>query len=152
MAMKTIHKIAAAVAVLAVAIAVVALLVPQRGADPGDAKQVALGERIYRAQCASCHGVNLEGAADWRIRNVDGTLPPPPHDDSGHTWHHPDKVLFDYTRRGGQPLAPPGFKSAMPAFAGTLSDAEIRAVLAFIKSRWSETVRRRQQDIDARSR
>jgi mono/diheme cytochrome c family protein len=122
------------------------------GADPSDREQVALGEKIYRAHCASCHGVHLEGEANWRERNADGTLKPPPHDDSGHTWHHPDKVLFDYTKQGGQPTAPPGFKSAMPGFAGTLDDAEIWAVLAFIKSRWPATVRERQRQIDERGR
>ena len=35
----------------------------------------------------------------------------------------------------------------MPAFGQTLSDAEIWAVLAFIKSRWPEEIRARQAEI-----
>jgi hypothetical protein len=68
-------------------------------------------------------------------------MPAPPHDDSGHTWHHPDEVLFGITKNGlVLPYAPPGYQSDMPAFAGTLSDEEIRAVLAYIASRWSGEV------------
>jgi mono/diheme cytochrome c family protein len=63
-------------------------------------------------------------------------MPAPPHDESGHTWHHPDDMLFDITKHGIARYAPPGYQSDMPAFGGVLSDDEIRAVLAFIKSHW----------------
>ena len=64
-------------------------------------------------------------------------MPAPPHDESGHTWHHPPQVLFGITKFGFvPPFAPPGYESDMPAFAGKLSDEEIRAVLAFIESHW----------------
>jgi mono/diheme cytochrome c family protein len=149
---RTVRIAAIAVAAVAAVVGLYVALAPRGGADPSDAKQVAAGEKVYRAHCASCHGVNLEGQADWRTRNADGTLKPPPHDASGHTWHHPDQVLFDYTRDGGQPLAPPGFKSAMPGFGDRLTEAEIWAALAFIKSRWPAAIRERQRDIDARSR
>ena len=107
-------------------------------ADPRDPAQVALGEGIYAKHCASCHGVNLEGQPGWRQRLPNGRLPAPPHDASGHTWHHPDDALFGMTKHGREPgrYAPPGYQSDMPAFAGVLTDAEILAVLAFIKSRW----------------
>jgi hypothetical protein len=59
-------------------------------------------------------------------------MPAPPHDASGHTWHHPDDVLFEITRKGISAFAPPGYESDMPAF-GDLGDAEIWAVLAFIR-------------------
>lgn len=122
------------------------------GADPADRTLVALGQDVYRANCAQCHGAALEGQANWRLRNPDGTFPAPPHDETGHTWHHPDRFLFDYTKQGGGALAPPGFRSAMPGFAGTLEDREIWAVLAFIKSRWPEPVLARQRAIDKRAR
>jgi len=57
-------------------------------------------------------------------------LPAPPHDASGHTWHHPDSDLFGITKHGLGPYAPAGYQSDMPAFGGTLSDEEIAAVLA----------------------
>lgn len=123
------------------------------GANPRNAEAVALGEKVYRANCASCHGVKLEGQSGWNTRrNADGTLPAPPHDKTGHTWHHPDQVLFDYTKKGGQQFAPPGFKSAMPAFGGALSDREIWAVLAYIKSQWPPDIRDRQRQMDQRNR
>ncbi|HJS36592.1 MAG TPA: c-type cytochrome [Burkholderiales bacterium] len=107
-------------------------------ADPGDAARVALGERVYAQHCAACHGPKLEGQPDWRKRLANGRLPAPPHDETGHTWHHADRVLFGITRNGlVPPNAPAGYQSDMPAFAGKLSDDEIWAVLAYIKSRWS---------------
>ena len=107
-------------------------------ADPRNAAQVASGRAIYDRNCASCHGVNLEGQPGWRSRNAKGRMPAPPHDDSGHTWHHPDDILFGITKLGiTPPYGPPGYQSDMPAFAETLSDQQVWDVLAYIKSRWS---------------
>lgn len=107
-------------------------------ADPGDAGRVALGERVYAQHCASCHGARLEGQPHWRSRLPNGRLPAPPHDATGHTWHHADALLFAITKQGTvPPYAPAGYDSDMPAFGRTLSDDEIWAVLAFIKSRWT---------------
>lgn len=76
-----------------------------------------------------------------RERLPSGRFPAPPHDDTGHTWHHTDEVLVGITKNGlVPPYAPAGYESDMPAFAGRLSDDEIRAVLAYIKSHWSGEV------------
>jgi len=109
--------------------------------DAQDAKQVAAGATIYAQHCASCHGVKLEGQPDWRRRLPNGRLPAPPHDASGHTWHHPDTLLFGIVKNGlVPPYAPAGYASDMPAFGGVLSDDQIRAVLAYIQSRWPKQV------------
>lgn len=81
-------------------------------------------------------------------------MPAPPHDDTGHTWHHPDEVLFGITKNGlVPPYAPPGYQSDMPAFAQTLSDQEIRAVLAYIASHWSPEVQKlRAEMLENRAR
>jgi mono/diheme cytochrome c family protein len=105
---------------------------------------IALGQGVYRKHCASCHGRNLEGEPNWRRRKANGKLPAPPHDASGHTWHHGDKLLFRIVKRGTAAIAPAGYKTDMPGYAGVLTDREIRAVLAFIKSRWPLEIRRKQ--------
>ena len=106
-------------------------------ADPRNADRVAVGEKLYAQHCASCHGPKLEGQPNWRARLPNGKLPAPPHDESGHTWHHPDQALFEITKHGVVwPHAPKGYQSDMPAFVGKLSDEEIWAVLAYIKSHW----------------
>ncbi|MGI9502552.1 MAG: c-type cytochrome, partial [Geminicoccaceae bacterium] len=69
----------------------------------------------------------------------------PAHDDTGHTLHHPHQQLFDCTKLGGAAVVPAPFKSAMPGFADMLTDDEIWAVLAFIKSSWSPRMREIQQ-------
>ena len=107
-------------------------------ADPGNVARVALGERVYAQHCAVCHGTKLEGQPQWRRRLPNGRLTAPPHDESGHTWHHPDRVLFAITRNGlVPPYAPSAYESDMPAYAGRLTDDEIWTALAFIKSRWT---------------
>ena len=116
--------------------------------DPADTVQVARGQAVYAAQCARCHGVNLEGQPSWRVQLPNGRLPAPPHDASGHTWHHRDADLFGITKQGIGPYAPAGYQSDMPVFGGVLSDADIAAVLAFIKSRWPADIRARQVHIN----
>jgi mono/diheme cytochrome c family protein len=120
--------------------------------DPTNPQQVALGKQIYAAQCASCHGANLEGQANWQQPLPDGSRPAPPHDDSGHTWHHPDEYLFNVTKYGGQRYSPPDYVNAMPGYEGILSDAEIRAVLAYIKSAWSPEVQAAQERANEQAR
>ena len=99
---------------------------------------------MYGQHCALCHGANLEGEPDWRQRKTDGTLPAPPHDETGHTWHHSDELLFRLTRDGLGAIAGDDYRSAMPAYAGILSDQEIWAVLAYIKSRWPVEIQEMQ--------
>lgn len=122
------------------------------GADADDPALVALGERVYGEACAACHGADLEGQQDWQRQLPEGGFPAPPHDETGHTWHHADRLLFEITRDGGQALAAPGFRSNMPAFGDRLDDREIWAVLAFIKSRWPAPIRERQAEIDRAGR
>ncbi|MGQ0509991.1 MAG: c-type cytochrome [Betaproteobacteria bacterium] len=110
-------------------------------ADPANAPVVAQGAKVYAEHCAACHGANLEGQPRWRERLPNGRLPAPPHDETGHTWHHPDRVLFAITQEGlAPPYAPKGYESDMPAFRSRLSDGEAWAVLAYIKSRWRTEV------------
>jgi mono/diheme cytochrome c family protein len=111
--------------------------------DSADQSQVEKGRRIYLAECASCHGTNLEGQPNWRQRLPSGKLPAPPHDASGHTWHHTDQALFDITKKGLAAYSR-GYQTDMPAFADKLTDEDIAAVLAFIKSSWPIDIRRRQ--------
>jgi len=140
--------------VIALAVGVAALVsAPEEEATTvAPARELlALGQQVYAGECAACHGADLEGARDWRQRNPDGTLPPPPHDDSGHTWHHPDAYLFAYTKYGGQAVMDRmgiAGRSAMPAFGARLSDAEIAAVLAYIRAQWSPKARLYQQRLN----
>ena len=120
---------------------VIAALLAGCSEERPDPAQLTRGKALYAEHCAACHGAKLEGQPNWRKRLRNGRFPAPPHDDSGHTWHHPDEVLFAITKRGlVPPYAPPGYESDMPPFAAKLSDDEIRAVLAYIESQWSDEV------------
>jgi mono/diheme cytochrome c family protein len=140
---RILARAAAAALVLAAGGAIGWILMPSGvpRIDPGDAAQVALGRSVYAAQCARCHGAGLEGQPNWRERLDNGRLPAPPHDAEGHTWHHPDAQLFGLTKHGLAPYVEAGYESDMPAFDGILTDEEIAAVLAYIKSTWPPDIR-----------
>ncbi len=116
------------------------------------AATVALGKTLYAKHCAACHGTNLEGQRDWKSPLPSGRMPAPPHDASGHTWHHADGVLFRITRDGPAAVVGGGYRSDMPGFGNVMSDNEIRAVLAFIKSTWPERERQYQAEMSRRER
>lgn len=111
-------------------------------------RDVETGAALYAENCASCHGAELEGQPDWRSPGEDGVLPAPPHDASGHTWHHDTPMLLDYTLKGGQAtleaLGVTGVKSGMPAFGETLSEDQVLDILAFIRSTWPKRVQAAQ--------
>lgn len=106
--------------------------------------QIARGERIYTEACASCHGANLEGQADWTERLPSGRLPAPPHNQTGHTWHHSDDDLFRIIKFGMAAFLV-GYESDMPAYNSLLTDDEILLVIQFIKSGWPERERQYQE-------
>lgn len=122
----------------------------EQSSDQDDSAQFARGARLYAERCASCHGAKLEGQPNWQEPLSNGRMPAPPHDASGHTWHHSDAELFTITKKGLAAVVP-GYESDMPAFEGMLSDEEIRAVLAFIKSTWPKKEREYQRARDGRA-
>lgn len=106
-----------------------------------DERAVERGMKVYQEQCASCHGADLGGQENWQQRDENGLLPAPPHDETGHTWHHPDLLLFQITKFGTAAVVGDGYESNMPGFAEMLSDAQILETLAYIKSTWPDRVK-----------
>lgn len=106
-----------------------------------------IGERVYQAHCAACHGVDLEGEPEWKSPNPDGSFRAPPHDESGHTWHHSDRYLLERIQTGVATLDPATQRlSNMPAYGDQLSDEEIEAVLTFIKASWPPDIQEIQAE------
>lgn len=126
------------------------LLAAQGGTAPDSPAGLARGAAVYAQSCASCHGAALQGAPDWTAPGPDGLMPAPPHDATGHTWHHSDRILFRIVAEGPASVVGGGYRSAMPGFGDVLSDADIRAVLAHIRSTWPERQRTYQAEMTAR--
>ena len=119
---------------------------------PNDLSLVTLGQNIYSKNCASCHGADLEGQENWQKRDDEGYLPAPPHDETGHTWHHPDEYLFLMTKYGIEKIIGKKYHNNMPAYKDILTDKEIIAVLSFIKSKWPNQIQKIHNNINVRSK
>ena len=118
--------------------------------QPQNIALVRQGKAVYLTHCASCHGSNLEGQQNWRQRLPNGMLPAPPHDATGHTWHHSDSYLFMVTKYGIERLIGQTYANAMPIYEGIISDQEILSVLSYIKSTRPGEIKARQDRINAR--
>mgnify|MGYP000994527408 CR=1 FL=1 len=111
-------------------------------------RNIQAGQNLYVTNCASCHGLNLEGQPNWRSPKGDGILPAPPHNATGHTWHYDNVLLFEYTKFGGQgaikAIGITDFNSGMPAFRNVILGHDIWDVLAYIRSTWPERNQKNQ--------
>lgn len=117
--------------------------------EPDNQLIVDVGRGVYQSHCASCHGKQLEGQAEWRQRLDNGMLPAPPHDKTGHTWHHADDLLFEITKYGmAKVIDDPNYLTMMPLFDSVLEDRDIIAVLSYIKSTWPAEERAWQEKIN----
>ena len=116
---------------------------------PEDLSVTKLGKNVYMENCASCHGAVLEGQANWQQRDSDGYMPAPPHDVSGHTWHHPSSYLFLMTKYGIEKMIGEKYPNNMPAYENELTDNEIIAVLSYIKSTWPKPIQLQHDEISA---
>ena len=117
-----------------------------------DSSIIENGKQIYAKNCASCHGINLEGQKNWMSRLPDGLMPAPPHDETGHTWHHSDRFLFMVTKYGIEELIGEKYLNNMPVYKDILSDEEIIAVLSYIKSTWPSKIKKIHDQINEREK
>jgi len=105
---------------------------------------------VYGQTCATCHGPNAEGAPNWLQPDARGDLPPPPHDDSGHTWRHSDAQLAEIIHDGMRDPFNKTPELTMPPFNDRLSDQDVADVIAYFKSLWSDEHRRFQEEQNQR--
>jgi mono/diheme cytochrome c family protein len=109
------------------AIVLAAALVPRRLEAPA-ATPKPQGRELYDLHCAMCHGPSGKGdgpgARIIRQRMRDFS-------DASAMREVDDRFLVEMTRKGSSQF---GRSNAMPAWGLKLSDAEIRAVVAYIRS------------------
>ncbi len=106
-----------------------------RPVQPPLTTQQARGRDLYQASCQTCHG----GATGGKLRDI-----PPPHNANGHTWHHADQQLTDMTLNG---ISFSLEEQKMPAFRDKLTEDDVKAILAYIKTWWTEEQRKSQREV-----
>ena len=104
----------------------------------------------HRVTASRRHGVAREGEKNWRQARADGSLGAPTHDASGHTWHHPDGVLFRIAKWVAR-RPPARLQEQNVRNRRSTVRPGIRAVLAFIKGRGPARVRKIHARINAQS-
>lgn len=106
-------------------------------AEP-DSESYNIGQTVYTSYCAACHGAQGQGQfPDAPMQPDDtGRIGAPPHNETGHTWHHEDELLIQIIREGG--MGSPEMFYPMPPFGEILSDEQITAVIAYIKTLWTD--------------
>jgi len=98
------------------------------------------GKVLYLANCATCHGVNLQGNPNWRSgTDKDGQRLPPPLNGTGHTWHHSPEPLFQIIKYGLK-IYDENYEGKMVGNEN-LTNKEIYSLLEYIKSVWPEELR-----------
>ena len=102
--------------------------------DKTSQAQNSLGKELYQANCAFCHGDKLQGQPLWDKTYIEGKRPAPPLNASGNIALLSNRELFEITKYGGQPFAPPHYINEMPAFEMLLKDSQIWAILAFLRA------------------
>jgi mono/diheme cytochrome c family protein len=101
---------------------------------------ISEGKVLYLANCATCHGVNLQGNPNWRSgTDKDGQSLPPPLNGTGHTWHHSPKVLHEILKYGLK-IYDENYEGKMVGNEN-LTDKEIYSILEYIESVWPEELR-----------
>tara|TARA_Y100000996_G_C22231857_1_gene523965 strand:+ start:105 stop:545 length:441 start_codon:yes stop_codon:yes gene_type:complete len=89
----------------------------------------------YQNNCASCHGVNLQGQEDWQnTLDEDGHRLAPPLNGTGHTWHHSPDYLFQVIKYGF-PSFDPNYEGKMLG-NDSLSEEEVWQLITYIRQEW----------------
>ncbi|WP_323614969.1 cytochrome c [Pseudomonas putida] len=108
---------------------------PQRDGAPWQYQAVSAGERLnspgahtYVTRCATCHGLDGKGQAEWM----------PPLAGATSALAKENASAINITLNGSQRIVAAGLPDAyrMPAFREQLSDQEIAEVLSFVRSTW----------------
>lgn len=108
-----------------------------------DADKVKRGRELYLKNCTVCHGINAEGAPDWRQRDAQGKFPAPPLNGTGHAWHHPMSALIDTIKNGTQRLG-----GNMPPWKDRLTGQEIEMIIYWFQSKWPDELYQAWQRMD----
>jgi cbb3-type cytochrome c oxidase subunit III len=91
-------------------------------------EQLPDGKQVYSTTCAACHQVTGEGTA--------GVFPPL----AGSEWVNGDEAkvarIILHGLTGPIEVAGETYNGMMPPWGGTLKDADIAAVLTYVRSAW----------------
>lgn len=109
--------------------------------------EITQGQAIYTQYCAACHGVDGQGQFPNAPLEPDATgrIGAPPHNETGHSWHHSDVLLIRYVTEGG--FSDPTRFYTMPPFGDILTDEQILFVIAYIKTMWTDEQRASQRQL-----
>jgi mono/diheme cytochrome c family protein len=118
---------------ITLALALLCLAAPSFAQDDGDLSEVerftdgdaANGAKLYKRYCAGCHGADGRGGAHTFMPHIQNLTK------KDYIEFLPDGYLFTVIAEGGEAV---GKSAYMPAWGGTLSEQEIKDVIAHIRT------------------
>ena len=114
--------------------------------------EIRQGQEIYTDHCAVCHGIGGQGQFPEAplLPDSTGRIGAPPHNDTGHSWHHSDVILIRYVEEGGFSDLTRFY--LMPPFGEILTDEQTLLVIAYIKTMWTDEQRVMQRELTEEER
>lgn len=102
----------------------------QNGEDPADVERFTDGDpengaKLYKRYCSGCHGADGRGGAHTFMPHIQNLTR------KDYIEFIPDGFLYTVIAEGGVAV---GKSSYMPAWRGTLSEQDIKDVIAFIRA------------------
>ena len=102
----------------------------QNGEDPADVERFTDGDaesgaRLYKRYCSGCHGADGRGGAHTFMPHIQNLTR------KDYIEFIPDGFLFTVIAEGGVAVGKSGY---MPAWRGTLSEQDIKDVIAHIRT------------------
>ena len=115
--------------------------------DPGYSQEgnaIQKGNELFKKHCSACHGDAAVGqdpsqpSGGW---DENQKRLAPALNGTGHAWHHPPSLLYQYINEGSIDETSP-----MPAFGNQLSKKDIQAIIAYFQSIWPDEIMNKYND------
>jgi mono/diheme cytochrome c family protein len=102
------------------------------------------GKELFKRYCAGCHGEDAVGqdpnqpAGGW---DEEENRLAPALNGTGHAWHHPPELLFEYIQQGSIDRTSP-----MPSFGDILNESQISAIVSYFQSMWPNKIKEQYEE------
>ena len=117
---------------------VCSILMFSGNSNSNEMKITQSGAYLFKKHCAPCHGSNAVGQDPSQPSggyDADMNRIAPALNGTGHSWHHPPELMYEYIEKGSIDESSP-----MPSFGSILKDDDIKGIITHINSLWPDEI------------